>query len=99
MGDEKPQPTAASDSDTRPGERKAEGSEEETGVERVSSRGGGAEAVAVEGGGEGGVCELVRKRALLGPSGQEVTGAGYFTGGWRGQLCRCETCVVSSVQE
>ena len=45
------------------------------------------------------LCELERRRALLssctaGEAGDPVSssGAGFFNGGWRGQLCRCDGC-------
>ena len=43
-------------------------------------------------------CELARRRRLipLGESGREE-GAGYFSGAWRSQLCRCPLCMVSDI--
>ena len=40
------------------------------------------------------VCELARRKAVLGANWQAETGAAYFDSGWRAQLCRCTACKV-----
>ena len=112
MGDEKPQADVDPDTSCGSDKKETEGSGKAAGVDRdlqecsgggggreVSS--GGREVTTVEGGregGEGGGCELLRRRSMLGSSGQEGAGAGFFAGGWRAQLCKCTTCVVSSAR-
>ena len=48
------------------------------------------------------VCELERRRSVLSSCSEALSGeaantaasqgAGFFSGGWRGQLCRCDGC-------